>query len=403
MASGAGRMKSANPEAAQRGIPTSAVPNLTRTHYSTIDGLRGMAILLVVIYHLCLNHPEMHSSNPGFLLGLAQFGWAGVDLFFVLSGFLITGILLDTKSKPHYLRNFLVRRFLRIWPLYYLALAVFILLPPLLMQTVPDELQRMHDEQAWFWLYSANWLFAREGGFNGVAGGYFWSLAVEEQFYILWPAFVYFLSRKQLMLACIAMFVCTIGFRLVHFSMGATPSAVYVMTHTHLDGLAIGALIAAGLREPGSAAMVQRLAPIAGVIGVIGLLLVRWQAGAFFFSERLVALIGLSFAALAFGYALIRTLSSPAGTLLSRALSSAPMVAMGRYSYALYLVHVPVAVVVAKLMLGESALAARTGLPTAFLLYFLTTFGLSVLLSWLSWHLVEKRLLSFKRYFEYES
>src|SRR5436190_12154075 len=95
-------------------------------HYVALDGLRGLAILLVMAYHFCLPYTGFHGHGSGWLLQLAQGGWMGVDLFFVLSGFLITGILVDTRAHPHYFKVFFGRRFLRIWPLYYASLLVLL-------------------------------------------------------------------------------------------------------------------------------------------------------------------------------------------------------------------------------------------------------------------------------------
>src|SRR6185369_11722869 len=155
--------------------PEVAPASITSGHLLQLDGLRGVAILLVMVYHFCLPHPGFHGHSSGFLLQWAQGGWMGVDLFFVLSGFLITGILVETREQRHYFRNFLARRFLRIWPLYYLSLLLLVVLVPMAMSTTPPELQSMREEQAWFWLYGANWLFALEGGFSRTSGGYFWS------------------------------------------------------------------------------------------------------------------------------------------------------------------------------------------------------------------------------------
>src|SRR6185436_19983909 len=131
----------------------AVVTDLPRAHYVQLDGLRGLAILMVMVYHFCLTLPgfQTHGSWPW--LSFAQAGWMGVDLFFVLSGFLITNILIETRSGPHYFRNFLARRFLRIWPLYYLNLFLFLILLPLLVSNVPDAVRSMQDKQAWFWLY----------------------------------------------------------------------------------------------------------------------------------------------------------------------------------------------------------------------------------------------------------
>jgi peptidoglycan/LPS O-acetylase OafA/YrhL len=112
--------------------------------------------------------------------------WIGVDLFFVLSGFLITGILLDSREKPGYFKNFLARRTLRIFPLYYFFLLLTLVLLPPLMQTLGHPLPEVQ-HQPWFWLYGANYLWLT-GAFNPPEYlGITWSLAVEEQFYLVWP------------------------------------------------------------------------------------------------------------------------------------------------------------------------------------------------------------------------
>ena len=142
-------------------------------HYAQLDGLRGVAILLVMFYHFILPHENANSHTANWLPQLLHCGWIGVDLFFVLSGFLITGILVGTRGSPHYFRNFLARRFLRIWPLYYLSLVVLLVMLPMLVPA-SAALQSMQQKQAWFWLYGANWLFAAEQGFKQTSGGYFW-------------------------------------------------------------------------------------------------------------------------------------------------------------------------------------------------------------------------------------
>src|SRR4030095_1290908 len=142
-----------------------------RQHYPALDGLRGIAILLVVIYH-----------NFGFI-NYSSFGWLGGDLFFVLSGFLITDILINTVGKPGYLQNFYIRRVLRIFPLYYLCLIIFLLVLPR-FAILPDSDYYVRN-QAWLWTYLQNWLYIFRGNDNTVSLHHLWSLAVEEQFYLV--------------------------------------------------------------------------------------------------------------------------------------------------------------------------------------------------------------------------
>ena len=147
-----------------------------------LDGIRGIAILLVLV----------HNTNPSASLHIAAistYGWMGVDLFFALSGFLITGILLDTKQSDGYFRNFYARRCLRIWPLYYsLLIFMFVIVP----HARPAEAHAIFERSAPWWAYPfflQNFLVAIPQQAAG-ALGVTWSLAIEEQFYLVWPLFV---------------------------------------------------------------------------------------------------------------------------------------------------------------------------------------------------------------------
>jgi peptidoglycan/LPS O-acetylase OafA/YrhL len=388
---------------AASGRPRFLGTGLTRNHVAQIDGLRGIAILLVVLFHYAMSHHSFDDRHPGLFLQISQVGWMGVDLFFVLSGFLITGILLETKSQPNYFRNFLVRRFLRIWPLYYLTLLLFLVALPLAFGKVPDELRGMHDNQAWFWLYAANWLFASQGGFEGTSGGYFWSLAVEEQFYLVWPLVVYWLEPRRLAQVCVGMLVASLVLRLGALAYGMTGSVVYVMTFTHLDSLAVGTVIAVAIRLPGLANLLPRFAVPTILVAVVAIALARFHDGDFLYSSHGMAAWGLSAIALMFGGCLLLVLRiQTRGNAVSSVLSSRFLVATGRYSYALYLVHVPVLRVVEKLTFGPGQ-AVTGGWPYDVLVavYCLAAFVLAWLLSAASWHLFEQHVLKLKKYVAY--
>jgi peptidoglycan/LPS O-acetylase OafA/YrhL len=164
-----------------------------------LDGLRGLAIILVVLFHARPEQASEFAPLP-FLYTLLNLGPSGVDLFFVLSGFLITGILLSTKdaSPRNYFWSFYARRILRIFPLYILAVAGFFygLLPYL--HSRGELLNVSRSEQFWFWTYLMNWRDA--AGFRIInALGHFWSLGVEEQFYLIWPAVIFFFLCSSLL------------------------------------------------------------------------------------------------------------------------------------------------------------------------------------------------------------
>ncbi|MGB3153347.1 MAG: acyltransferase, partial [Chitinophagaceae bacterium] len=149
-----------------------------KKYYPALDGMRGIAILFVIFHH-----------NFEFI-SYSFFGWLGVDLFFVLSGFLITDILLNTLNQQNFLRNFYIRRVLRIFPLFYLAILVFLYLLPNILTTSPD-VSYYTKNQFWLWTYLQNWLFIFKEPYGDKILLHTWSLAVEEQFYIIWPVTIF--------------------------------------------------------------------------------------------------------------------------------------------------------------------------------------------------------------------
>lgn len=150
-----------------------------------LDGLRGIAVLLVIVYHWLPNRP----------LGFLPIGSIGVDIFFVLSGFLITGILIQERAKQNgrleKVKNFIIRRSLRIFPLYYGVLIVLTLLHSILPNPV-------RSYWPFFFSYLQNFLFIKLDSFIGGKVGHLWTLAVEEQFYLLWPWLVLFVGQRFL-------------------------------------------------------------------------------------------------------------------------------------------------------------------------------------------------------------
>ena len=169
------------------------VDGSARGHIPALDGVRGLAVLMVMTFHFFQRDDWRHIPIGRALTSISHIGQTGVDLFFVLSGFLITGILLDAKGSPHYFRTFYVRRVLRIFPLQYVALAFFFFVLPLIANVpwVP------FGDQLWGWLYAIN-LHTTFSSTEARLPGHFWSLAVEEHFYFIWPAVVLMCSRRRI-------------------------------------------------------------------------------------------------------------------------------------------------------------------------------------------------------------
>ena len=195
--------------------------------------MRGFAILLVVFYH-----------NFGFI-NYFFFGWLGVDLFFVLSGYLITNILLITSHNKKFLKNFYARRFLRIFPLYYLSLFLFLIVIPQIPK-LPVTLSYYVNNQLWFWTYLQNWLFIFKAANDTNLLHHFWSLAVEEQFYLFWPPFFLLIANpKRLLIIIFLLLICLLAFRSLIWIYKIEELAYFnFYTFTRIDGICIGCMIA---------------------------------------------------------------------------------------------------------------------------------------------------------------
>src|SRR6266550_2788258 len=192
----------------------SAVANDRATlssRIASLDGLRGCAILLVLLFHFTARapYPTDHASIR--LQSVFDLGWSGVDLFFVLSGFLITGLLIDAKGSAGYFKVFYARRALRILPLYYGTLVVMFVLPYLLTSVMNPTYITPFRDQIWYWGYLQNYHYLTNA-WSDIAGP-FWTLAIEEQFYLVWPLVVLLLSRKHLLRLCFAVIVGALLYR----------------------------------------------------------------------------------------------------------------------------------------------------------------------------------------------
>lgn len=200
-------------------------------YYPVLNGVRAVAAFMVILFHFFSQGPY-----PDFIKKISVIGQTGVTLFFVLSGFLITRILLIEKNSPNYFKVFYLGRTLRIFPLYYLFLAIFYIITPLLTKSEVS----YQDIPKWtFFVFLQNVPMTFKLPFYGP--DHFWSLAVEEHFYLVLPFVVFFLNEKRLIQFLYALIVLSILFRFLLLSYGFE---VYQFTLTVMDGLAIGSLLA---------------------------------------------------------------------------------------------------------------------------------------------------------------
>ena len=395
----------AAPDAGQAHADASRVGK----HIPALDGLRGVAILAVLLAHFTIITPEPSADWPRLAWRVLKSGWIGVDLFFVLSGFLITGILLDAKGTRGFFRNFYMRRTLRIFPLYYAVLvAIFLVIPRFHLAPADAALLEQYG-QWWYWLYLTNVLTAIHH-FAAIPfhAGHLWSLAVEEQFYLFWPLVVHALGPRGLKRLCLAILggalLLRLGIRLADDPNYAVyPDAVYTLLITRADTLALGGLLALLVRDADGIAIVRRLA-------VPALLVAAIPVAALFVKDRglnaggvAMQTIGYSALAIAFAALLALAVFSRRGSMLSRSLTSGWLMAFGRYSYAIYLFHAfvnpPLWTALSPHLLAEDGSmgwAARSG-------YIVTGVGISLTLAILSWNLFEKHFLRLKDRFPYES
>jgi peptidoglycan/LPS O-acetylase OafA/YrhL len=373
----------------------AAIGQLPGGRLPPLDGVRGMAVLIVVIH----NSAWIAGESEQFLLKLTSAifatGWIGVQLFFVLSGFLITGILLDTKGKPQFFRSFYLRRILRIFPLYYAVVFLVIVVAPLVAWS-PAWAEGVRHSHRWaYWLYVQNWVTSSPGI---DALSHTWSLAVEEQFYLVWPLIVWLVGRRSLTSICLVSIAGTPLVRLVARLAGVPQSFVYASTIARLDALAAGALVAVLLREDDGREVLGRWqGRIAAIAGIALLALVVVQRG--FNSDELpIQVIGQSLIAILSASLIAFAVEEGprAARRLQAFLSMDTLRTLGKYSYAMYLFHQPIQQFLTPI-LGDQVRGADTPWRLVRLAtYLLLVLSLTFLAALVSWRVIEKPFLDLK-------
>jgi peptidoglycan/LPS O-acetylase OafA/YrhL len=355
-----------------------------------LDGLRGIAIILVMLFHF-----RLYDFGQ---IGISV-GWVGVQLFFVLSGFLITRILLADRehSLSAYLKKFYWRRSLRIFPLYYayllvLTLAfVFVGFPPELSEKAP-----------WLYTYMYNYTRLSPEWTHSVFFTHLWSLSVEEQFYLIWPLFIFFVRGRSLKVALLMIIVLAPAFRgilaayLQHqtsLDPRAIGEAVYWFTLSHFDAFATGGAVAVfrlneRIKRPGAICGIMLV--IALSVGLINLLILPHTI------PLDLSSLGYPIASLEYGqhvwsYSLLNGFFAFLILWVSvtplKAFRISSLVAIGKVSYGMYVFHWAI--------LGAFNQLVGTRLSNS-LLSFVVYFGCVYVFSWLSYHFFERYFLKLK-------
>lgn len=357
-------------------------------HVPALDGLRAIAVLMVLLAHF-------REASSHWTWQVLHQGGFGVYLFFVLSGFLITRILLSTKNKPAYFRNFYARRTLRIFPLYYgvLALQFWVLLP---IFPTPRILADAH-YQGWLWAYGYNILTAVKGHFfftsDWMVLGHFWTLAVEEQFYLVWPLIVLALSRESLLKLCIGIVALTPIVRLAFYVAGANRYWITMFTICQMDSLALGGILAC----LESSRRLNALVPTAWrvVLGLGAMLVIC----SFFYPRSPESTLPLIFyhgaVALFFGAIVALAVCGAFRWVDNRVLRE-----VGQKSYGMYVFHIPLLVLAIRYMHLPSRLQKWIGHPYLVdVIFFFSMVIITYLVAFISYNAYEKHFLRLKRFF----
>jgi len=362
------------------GKKTAATGFFVPGYIPQFDGLRGVAVLMVLIGHSGFLERLPHA-------GMLEYARFSVDSYFVLSGFLITGILLDSKGSEHYFRNFYARRAVRIWPLYYLVLFLVFVVEPLFVPAM-----RTTVGSIWlaFAFYVQNLIYHDAYPFGLAAT---WSLAVEEQFYITWPLLIFLLKKRTLTIVLFSLFVVSLSLRLAFYFRGAESGLVHQYTFSRLDAITFGSLAALWLRSPSCTLVRWRTRSYQLLfVGTAGTLLARIVL------HRNSSVVGYTFLGLLYtGLIGLLLVSDIRSSLLGRSFSARWLRYMGRISYGIYLLHYPLFILWARFINSGNLF------PTNPVARNLLAFGGQILIATvagsISWYFFEEPILRLKERF----
>lgn len=346
--------------------------------------MRGIAVLCVVFFHF------FPRADAGVLVPLVSMGWAGVDLFFVLSGYLITRILYEHRGTIDHYRNFYGRRVLRLLPLYYFLFAgIAVLTPVLHIHWQPGHLVML--------LQGSNLVLPRDNSLGNLGPFnlfHLWSLSVEEQFYLIWPWLIGSrLQRETLQRICAGGMIVAPALRLMLLHGRVNPYWIYQSLPTRMDSLLAGALLALIPQ------LSLRLTRIVAASSLLVLTCLIWRGHSFFFLSPSIQ--GVGYSALALLFASVIAMSLQPSTVVYQICSLPVLRFYGRYSYGIYLWHFLLSE-----QFGRLSLWVRRYVETPFVASVVSV-GLillcSTMIAVLSFRAIERPFLALKKRFQYRS
>ncbi len=377
-----------------QGRAHAETPRGAGAHMVVLDGVRGVAIVMVLCVHF-VGDSAAYTAFGKAIVKLANYGIWGVDLFFVLSGFLITGLLYDSKRSAHYFRDFYIRRTLRIFPLYYCVLALLFIVLPVLPAPYPVGLADSARHQAWLWLYASNAYLAIHRAWVLPYVGHFWSLAVEEQFYLLWPIVVLSFGRRSLLGICVGATALALALRVVMSFAGDGGIGVLVLAPCRLDALCVGGFLALAVRSVGLERVARTARSALGPLLGLVLLASGWNLVRGSLTELVLPVRG-TLIALTFGALLVTSLAAPPGKPLSRLLCGRVLCFLGTRSYGIYVFHGIIAYWMVEHQTALDALTVGLGSGTAMIVEAGIGAAASILVAAASYELFEKHFLRLK-------
>lgn len=357
-----------------------------------LDGLRGFSLLFIVTFH------SLIVANPTYVdwFGLVSWGHATLDIFFVLSGFLITAILLKAKGSVGYFRNYLTRRALRIFPAYFVVIGLIFIVLPHFSEVFYNSSTR--EEWLWYALYLQNVKTSLEGWPEYWYIAHLWSMSVEEQFYLLWPFAVAWLNRKQLIRLCVVIMGVSLLCKAIIMLIGDPGKFAHTSTLTRMGAIAMGAILASVERST-----LARILPYRGwiILAATALYFVFIIVQPTIINNGVGRLIAFMVSILVPALVIALIVLNRLPQLMQRILSHPILLSMGTLSYGAYLLHYPIAGLLYEHNADWLVPAMNNSPNLVGLMFTLIVFFVTLSAAKLMYHLIELPALKAKRHVSY--